>query len=220
MRIVITLPARLTELVQRRISALQSATEFILICTEAGESIPSLQHDDGLLMLQPADFVLSRQAASVADESGIRYGEAALVESPQAGDYGFMIAVGGKAADLHALAPVFNALAPCPYGWWHVGEAGSAAFLLALYTRLGAAARNPFDISNPLLHLAQLAATQQQSAAMAADYLAQTEGERFVAALPDRQRALSAFTSSAESPARQIAHLIRLSCQLAPSQAN
>ena len=220
MRIVVTLPSRLTEPVRNRFGARQSTAEILLVRTDAGESVPPMQDGDGLLMLQPVDFALSQQAASVAGESGVHYGEVALVESPLAGEYGFMVAAGGKAADLHALAPELNALAPCPYGWWHVGEAGSAAFLLALYTQLGAAAKNPFDISNPFPHLAQIAATQQQSGVMAADYLAQTEGEHFVAALPDRQRALFAFTSSAESPARQIARLIRLFCQPPPAQAN
>lgn len=211
MRIVVTHPSRLTDALTQRFGKISPQTcEIILIKSDASDTMPALKSGDGLLILQPADIDTSIQAGHTAAAAGIHYGEAALMESPLAAQQGFMVGAGGTANDLHALAPVLNALAPCTYGWWHIGSHGSAAFVLALLGQLGGAVNSPIDLSNPLPQLAKLAALQQKSGEFAAAYLAKTQGERFVAAMPDRQRPLAAFMDGAESPARQIAHLIQL----------
>lgn len=221
MKIIITLPSRLQETVAPRLLGIPvQSGEIVLFKTDEGEVFPPMQSGDSLLMLQPASFLAAHDAANVAHASGIHYGEISLLESPLAARYGFMAGVGGKAADLHILAPVLNALAPCAYGWWHVGEAGSAAFLLGLLKQLGGAMQNPIDLSNPLPQLAQLAALQQDTGQIAADYLQLTAGEHFISAMPDRQRPLATFLNGADSPARQIAQMICLFCMPAKSQTS
>lgn len=211
MRIIVTHPTRLTDAITQRLQSIpEQACEVILVKSDQNDSLPDLYAGDGLLMLQPGDFPTARQTAISAAHAHLHYGEAALLESPFAAQHGFMLGAGGKAADLHVLAPVLNALSPCVYGWWHVGEAGSAAFLLSLLGQLGGAMHQPIDLSNPLPQLAQLALLQQNSGQLAAEYLAQTEGEHFIAAMPNRQRPLATFMNGAESPARQIARMIQL----------
>ncbi|MBS1154816.1 MAG: hypothetical protein H6R07_740 [Proteobacteria bacterium] len=209
MHIVVTLPSRLVETVSHRIHAIPAKIcKITLAAIDAGDTPPAVKPGDGLLVLQPNDFHLAQIAATRLTQDGIHYAEAALIESPQAAQYGFMALVGGKAADLHALASVLNCLAPCSYGWWHVGGAGSAAFLLALLNRLGHTLQTPIDLSCLLPQLAQLVQTQQQSGSFAAEYLAASSDEHFSAALPERQRALACFLDQHESPARQIAQMI------------
>lgn len=219
MRVVVTLPPRLLETVSSRIRLVPAqACDIVLVKTDAKASFPPVQAGDGLLVLQPGDFHFAQKTAAAAAGAGIHYGEVALIESPLAAQHGFMLAAGGKAADLHTLAAVLNALAPSPYAWWHVGEAGSAAFLLALLGQLGHTVQNPVDLSCPLPQLAQLASLQQQSGQFAAEYLVASHGEHFEAALPDRQKALASFLDGSESPARQIARMIRMFCPATPLQ--
>lgn len=211
MRVVVTLPSSLLEPLSSRINTLSSQTcEIILVATDAGGILPPITRGDGLLALQPDNFHLAQIAAAKLAQDGIHYVEATLIESPQAAQYGYMMLVGGKAADLHALAALLNCLAPCPYAWWHVGEAGSAAFLLSLLKRLGHTLQNPIDMACLLPQLAQLVQIQQQSGSLAAEYLAASSDEHFSAALPERQRALAHFLAPDESPARQIAKMISL----------
>ncbi len=213
MRVVVTLPSRLLETVASRLLIVPTQIcDLLLVKTDSNSVFPQLQPGDGLLVLQPNDFRFSQTAAAAAADAGIHYGEVAVIESPLAAQHGFMVAAGGKAIDLHALAAVLNALAPCPYAWWHVGEAGSAAFLLALLGQLGHTLQNPIDLSCPLPHLAQLASLQQQSGQFAAEYLAASHGEPFTAAFPNRQKALASFLDGTESPARQIARMISMFC--------
>ncbi|MDR3411990.1 MAG: hypothetical protein P4L87_13780 [Formivibrio sp.] len=211
MNIVMALPSHLLEAVTRRIQSFPPLVcNITLTETFSAETFATLQSGDGVLILQPADFRIAKNTAETAKQARIHYGEVGLIESPQAVQQGFMAWVGGKAADLSVLAAALNALAPYPYGWWHVGEAGSAAFLLALLKQLGHAMQHPIDVSCLLPQLAQLSNTQQQCALFATEYLQATDGEHFEAIFPERQNALASFLDCAESPARQIAKMIQM----------
>lgn len=217
MRVIIALPARLRESVSSRLATLPaSAAQILLHEVESGAELPQLQSGDGLLVLQPDNIEMARRTGESAAAAQIHYAEIALLETTLGNKYGFMLAVAGKPQDLHTLSPIINALAPAPYAWWHVGSAGSAAFLAAMLQYVGAAACNPIDLSNPMPRLAQFAVWQNQAGIQAAEFLAMTEGEHFTPALPDRQRALASFLDGAESPARQIARMICLFAKLQP----
>lgn len=211
MRVIVTLPARLIEPISARLATLPPlAAEILLHEIEGPPPFPELHPGDGLLTLQPTEMETARRTAESAASAQIHYGEIALMETSLGEQYGFMIAAAGNPQDLHALSPVINALSPGPYAWWHVGNAGAAAFLMLLLRHVELATQHPIDISNPLPQLVQLAVLQKQAGILSEEFLSQTEGEHFIAALPDRQHALASFLDGAESPARQIARMICL----------
>lgn len=210
MCVVVATPSRFQQAIADRLKSLPADKgEIILVCSDAGQSIPSIQAGDGLLVVQSTDILTAQKMAAAAGHAAIHYGEIALIESPLAARYGFMIAVGGKAADLHALSRVLDALSPCPDGWWHVGEAGSTAFLTAMLNRILGTMTKQVDFSNPLPQLMQAAQSQQALGKEAAEYLVLSEGEHFCSAHPGRHNVLASFIKDgADSPARQIARLI------------
>ena len=216
MSITIILPKRLVESVSARLAMLPQQTTVIRLHeVESPAPLPAFLQGDGLLALQANDMAMACQMAASASAAHIHYGEIALLETPLAAQYGFMVAAAGQAQDLQMLSPVINCLSPAPYAWWHVGHAGAAAFLSALLRQMESAMQRPIDPSAPLPQLIQLAALQSQAGILAESFLAQTEGEHFVCALPNRQHALASFLDGAESPARQIARMISQLAQIA-----
>lgn len=217
MRVIITLPVRLVEPVSARLAALPPLAAHILLHDiESALPLPEIQPGDGLLTLQSTDMEAAQRKAESASSAQVHYGEIALLETPFGKQHGFMIAAAGNAQDLHALSPVINALSPGPYAWWHVGHASAAAFLRVLLQQLELTTQRPIDISNPLPQLAQLATLQKQAGILSEEFLLRTEGERFIAALPDRQHALATFLDGTDSPARQIARMICLLAKTTP----
>lgn len=210
MRVVVALPSRLQSLVSSRLQALSSeGFDIALICSDHAQGIPPIQSGDGLLIIQPNDASIARKMAAAAAHASVHYCEVAVIETPLAAQYGFMLAAGGDVADLQALATVLDTLSPSPGAWWHVGTPGSAAFLANLAAKLIKNVASPVDMSNPLPQLMHAARTQQAFGSDAAEFLALTAGDTFVSVHPERHRTLASFImNGTESPARQIARLI------------
>lgn len=170
-----------------------------LLCCSALDTsaLSRLAPASTILLFAPPSWEASRTLQKLVQQQAHQFVEISTSDSPWATQYGFPLQVAGTTTAISTCTPILDQLAPCPDGWWHVGNIGAAAFMQKIQP----------DFIN----------WQQSQAAdlpqLCRNYLSFSQSEPFTAYHPERQRALAPFLDARESPARQLAQLLQLSPQ-------
>lgn len=185
----------------------------IAVAAQESPCLKNLQGGHNALWCMPHNIAQAQASAAEASQLGLAYTEIAVAPSLFSTQQGFFLIVAGEPEDLSRSQSILDALAPCPSGWWHVGEAGAVAFVLSILQTIWPDGLQIIPGPDFLARLQMKLQQQQGILAQAQAYLAESR-PHFRAFFPERQRALAFALDPEQSPARQLAQLI---CQVCPT---